>query len=68
MTDLTTAGGNISAVYDNLGMFNVKFEEPEGAAGAANVNLSSSAEQFLEELKANPAVEAVFNDAFVSID
>ena len=68
MTDLTTAGGNISAVYDNLGMFNVKFEEPEGAAGAANVNLSSSAEQFLEELKANPAVEAVFNDGIVSIN
>ena len=68
MTDLTAAGGNISAVYDNLGMFNVKFEEPEGVAGAADVNLSSSAQQFLEELKANPAVEAVFNDAFVSID
>jgi subtilisin family serine protease len=68
MTDLTAAGGNISAVYDNLGMFNVKFEEPEGVAGAADVNLSSSAQQFLEELKANPAVEAVFNDALVSID
>ena len=47
-----------------------KFEEPEGVAGGSSpdVNLSSSAQQFLGEVKANPAVEAVFNDAFVRID
>ena len=68
MTQLTAAGGNISAVYDNIGMINLKFEEPAGEAGAAEANLSSSAQQFLEQLKANPAVEAVFNDALVGID
>ena len=64
-TNLAAVGGNVSAIYDNLGMFNVKFG-PE--AGAAEVTLSPSAQQFLNQLKANPAVEAVFNDALVSIN
>jgi subtilisin len=61
--DLATSGGNVSAVYDQLGMFNVKFEAPQ----AANATMSSDTEQFIDVLKANPAVEAVYNDANVTI-
>ena len=63
--DLTNAGGNVSAVYDQFGMFNIKFDVPQ--AGAADISLPSDAEQFVATLKANPAVEAVFNDAIVGI-
>ena len=33
--DLTAAGGNVTAVYDQFGMFNVQFDVPE--AGAASI-------------------------------
>jgi hypothetical protein len=62
---LESAGGNVSAVYDQLGMFNIQFESPQ--VGAASLAQQAEAEQFVETLKANPAVEAVFNDAIVSI-
>ena len=29
--DLTNAGGNVSAVYDQFGMFNIKFDVPQAA-------------------------------------
>ena len=64
--ELTNAGGNVSAVYDQFGMFNVQFEVPQ--AGAADVSLPPEAQQFVDALKANPAVESVVNDAIVSIE
>ena len=61
--NLATSGGNVSAVYPQFGMFNIKFEAPQGA----NATMSSDVEQSIDVLKANPAVEAVYNDANVTI-
>jgi peptidoglycan hydrolase-like protein with peptidoglycan-binding domain len=52
---LAAAGGRIVAVYDQFGMFNVVFEGPQ-----------AKREQFINSLRANPAVQVVFNDHIVS--
>ena len=43
--DLTAAGGNVTAVYDQFGMFNVQFDVPE--AGAASIAAQAEAQQFV---------------------
>ena len=45
-------------------MYNLKFQE----AGAADVSLPPEAQQFVDALKANPAVESVVNDAIVKAE
>jgi subtilisin len=52
---IAAAGGRIAAVYDQFGMFNVVFESPQ-----------AKREQFINSLRANPAVQGVFNDHIVT--
>jgi peptidoglycan hydrolase-like protein with peptidoglycan-binding domain len=52
---IAAAGGRIVAVYDQFGMFNMVFEGPQ-----------AKREQFINSLRANPAVQGVFNDHIVS--
>jgi peptidoglycan hydrolase-like protein with peptidoglycan-binding domain len=52
---IAAAGSRIGAVYDQFGMFNVVFEGPQ-----------AKREQFINALRANPAVQAVFNDHIVT--
>ena len=49
--DLEAAGGWVAQVYGPLGMFNIRFNGPQ-----------ADYEQFLETLKANPAVERISKD------
>ncbi len=53
---IAAAGGRIAAVYDQFGMFNVVFEGPQ-----------AKREQFINSLRANPAVQGVFNDHIVNV-
>jgi subtilisin len=52
---IAAAGGRIGAVYDQFGMFNVVFERP-----------LANPEQFINSLRAHPAVQRVFHDAIVT--
>ncbi len=52
---IAAAGGRIGAVYDQFGMFNVVFEGPQ-----------AKREQFVNSLRSNPSVQAVFNDHIVT--
>jgi len=54
---LAAAGGRVVAVYDQFGMFNVVFERP-----------LANREQFINSLRAHPAVQGVFNDAIMTVD
>jgi subtilisin family serine protease len=54
---LAEVGGRVVAVYDQFGMFNVVFERP-----------LANREQFINSLRAHPAVQGVFNDAIMTID
>jgi peptidoglycan hydrolase-like protein with peptidoglycan-binding domain len=53
---IAAAGGRIAAVYEQFGMFNVVLEGPQAQA---------KREQFINSLRANPAVHGVFNDHIV---
>ena len=53
--DLAAAGGTVSAVYDQFGMFGLKFEGPQ-----------AEADRFIGTLKEHPAVEAVYNDSIIT--
>lgn len=74
--DIESLGGNISNVYDQLGMFNIKFDTQNTSASSlgnktapANESTLATAEvsEFVDTLKENPAVEAVYNDGEVTI-
>jgi subtilisin family serine protease len=54
---LAAVGGRVVAVYDQFGMFNVVFERP-----------LANPEQFINSLRAHPAVQAVFHDKIVTAD
>jgi len=54
---LAEVGGRVVAVYDQFGMFNVAFEGP-----------LANREQFINSLRAHPAVQRVFNDKIVTIN
>jgi subtilisin family serine protease len=54
---LAEVGGRVVAVYDQFGMFNVAFERP-----------LANREQFINSLRAHPAVQGVFNDKIVTIN
>ena len=56
-TQLAEAGGRVVAVYDQFGMFNVVFE-----------GTLANREQFINSLRAHPAVQRVFNDKIVTIN
>jgi subtilisin len=53
---LTAAGGTIAAIYDQFRMLNVRFERPP-----------TNAEQFINSLKAHPAVQGIFYDAIATL-
>jgi subtilisin len=54
---LAAAGGTIAAIYDQFRMLNVRFERPP-----------TNVEQFINSLKAHPAVQGVFIDAIGTAD
>jgi peptidoglycan hydrolase-like protein with peptidoglycan-binding domain len=53
---LTAAGGTIAAIYDQFRMLNVRFEHPP-----------TNMEQFINSLKAHPAVQGIFYDAISTL-
>ncbi len=55
--DLEMAGGGVKSIYEDFGMFNLKFGGPQQAV-----------DQVVEKLKANPAIEAVYNDTLITND
>jgi subtilisin family serine protease len=55
--DLQGAGGSVKSIYEDFGMFNLKFDGPQQAV-----------DQVIEKLKVNPAVEAVYNDTIITND
>jgi subtilisin family serine protease len=68
--DVESVGGNITNVYDQLGMFNIQFDKEQTVSGLSNessLEISAEAEDFVNTLKQNPAVEAVYNDGIVTI-
>ena len=86
--DVESVGGNISNVYDQLGMFSIKFDGQQTASTSDLGNLTSApapanltsapfnesslvvskeAEEFISDLKENPAVAAVYNDGEITI-
>lgn len=54
---LAEVGGGVVALYDQFGMFNVVFEGPP-----------ANREQFINSLRAHPAVQGIFNDKIVTIN
>ena len=54
---LAEKGGRVVAVYDQFGMFNVVFE-----------GTLANREQFINSLRAHPAIQRVFNDKIVTIN
>jgi subtilisin len=65
-----TLGGNITGVYDQLGLLNIQFGEVPSAellSEDSNATISAQAEQFLQNLRSNPQVEEVYNDAIIGI-
>ena len=67
-SNITSYGGNVSAIYENSNSFNIQFEETSdvsGLEGADDVSLSG-AEQFLQNLIADPRVANVYPDAKVT--
>ena len=67
-SNITSYDGNVSSVYKNFNSFNIQFEETgnvSGLEGAGDVSLSG-AEQFLQNLKADPRVANVYPDAIVT--
>jgi subtilisin family serine protease len=69
--DIESLGGNVSNVYDQLGMFNIQFdtqnESLTSALGNETSLIRSEAQEFVVSLKENPVVEAVYNDGEVTI-
>jgi hypothetical protein len=67
-SNITSYDGNVSSQYKNFNSFNIKFEESGNVSeleGADDVSLSG-AEQFLQNLKADPRVANVYPDAKVT--
>src|SRR6476620_10125770 len=55
--DLEAAGGDVKSIYEQFGMFNLKFDGPQQAV-----------DQIIDKLKADPAIEAIYNDTIVTND
>jgi subtilisin len=60
-SNITSVGGNVSGIYDQINMFNIKFDVSKSAEN--NVTIS----KFIENLKNNPNVQTISNDGFVTI-
>lgn len=66
---LEGVGGNVTASYDELGYLKIQLGEtqPSGSLSDSNITLSEQEEQVLQDIKNNPVVDAVYNDAIVTI-
>ena len=67
-SNISSYGGNVSNIYDQLNMFNIKFKESANVNRSAENNVSiSPAEQFLQIIKDDPSVANISPDGRVSI-
>jgi subtilisin family serine protease len=70
-SELESLGGNVTETYDELGYLKIQLGDEVSSdsfsAGESNITLSAEEEQFLDDIKNNPAVESVYNDAIVTI-
>lgn len=70
---LESLGGNVTETYDELGYLKIQLgdemssDSSVAAGGESNITLSADEEQLLNDIKNNPAVESVYNDAIVTI-
>ena len=55
--DIEAAGGSVKSIYAQFGMFNLKFDGPQQAV-----------DRLIDKLKADPAIEAVYNDTIITND
>ena len=68
--DIESVGGKITNVYDQLGMFSIKFDVQQNVSTSSKLGneslISAEAEQFINILRENPAVETVSNDGILT--
>ena len=55
--DLEAAGGDVKSIYEQFGMFNLKFDGPQQAV-----------DRLIDKLKTDPSIEAVYNDTIITGD
>ena len=55
--DLEGAGGDVKSIYEQFGMFNLKFDGPQQAV-----------DRLIDKLKTDPSIEAVYNDTIITGD
>ena len=66
-SNITSYDGNVSSQYTNFNSFNIQFEETSDVTESEGNNVSlSGAEQFLQNLIADPRVANVYPDAIVT--